>query len=620
MVDTKCSRVSTVLKHGTNEVQKGFSQLKIHRSVRLCVFAMVVFCAGYQYCSAQDDGTRFGHALPGDIIVRHGKNMLGPPLLTAISKLTGGRLQMEDIPHIGLLLEGGKVFDLRVEKVKGRDHGKIYMADWNDTTRFKNPGFFSVLESTIPVKFRGKKLSFRELPPEVKTRVRDKVCDISTGYVGKDVGKYGAQSHCGDATIRVYDEALADLGIVVQRYKGPFAFSKDLPGMATKGLVDGKLRDWLVNDWFTAGSVMDPSETNDKLPRVGLLGVSSVDGDMLNRKPMAMANLARQGEAMADFEYKNLVSSLATPVVVDRRAAELCLETASMLEEAANYLDKDLDSKLLGNVKVLNNFSVALEKDIEMMAGDKFAVLRSHTLEQFGKFGLSKMPDIVELAKAKKMLPSSFELAPSFGEEEFVAGAARHIGSGTADIETITNYLDGLNQACWAVVGYMTTGTTEGAKLYQSVAGTGAKLLRAATQPLFDKGVTAWRGQGKILVEEWRILQERRVYDGLTVVPITDVYGKDLLMKNGLSKKHIEELDSTADDLNRKLVAMKRNLRVDKVVMTNPTKQEDLGGIDISPLPKRVGTEGEKTREEVLETRPPEETLFWSFTEPTGEK
>ena len=33
-----------------------------------------------------------------------------------------------------------------------------------------------------------------------------------------------------------------------------------------------------------------------------------------------------------------------------------------------------------------------------------------------------------------------------------------------------------------------------------------------------------------------------------------------------------------------------------------------------------IAIEGEKTREEVLETRPPEETLFWSFTEPTGEK
>ena len=208
-------------------------------------------------------------ALPGDLIVRHGKNMLGPPLLTAISKMTGGTVQMEDIPHVGLLLENGKAFDLRVEQVEGKDHGKIYKADWNDASRFKNPGFFSVLESTIPIRFNGKQMTFKDLPPEVKTEVRKKSCDIAEGYVGKDVGEYGARNHCGDATIRVYDEALATLGITVLRYKGPFAFTNWLPGMRNKGLVDGKLRDWLVNDWFTAGSVMDPSEANDKLERVG---------------------------------------------------------------------------------------------------------------------------------------------------------------------------------------------------------------------------------------------------------------------------------------------------------------------------------------------------------------
>jgi hypothetical protein len=176
---------------------------------------------------------------------------------------------MEDIPHIGMLLENGKAFDLKVDRLEGKDHGVIYKSDWDDPTRFKNPGFFSVLESSIPIKHNGKLTTFKDLSPEIKSEIRKKVCETAESYVGKDVGEYGAHAHCGDATIGIYDNVLEDMAITVQRYKGASAFIKDLPGLKNFGLEDGKLRDWFVNDWLTAGSVMDPSEANDKLPRVG---------------------------------------------------------------------------------------------------------------------------------------------------------------------------------------------------------------------------------------------------------------------------------------------------------------------------------------------------------------
>jgi hypothetical protein len=175
---------------------------------------------------------------------------------------------MEDIPHMGMLLENGKVFDLQVEKLEGKDHAVIYKSDWDDPTRFKNPGFFSVLESSIPIKHNDKQKTFRDLSPEIKSEIRKKVCEIAESYIEKDVGEYGARSHCGDATIGIYDKALAEMGITVQRYKGASAFTKDLPGLRGFGLVEGKLRDWFVNDWLTFGAVMDPSEADDKLPRV----------------------------------------------------------------------------------------------------------------------------------------------------------------------------------------------------------------------------------------------------------------------------------------------------------------------------------------------------------------
>ena len=236
------------------------------------------------------DSASASRALPGDLIVRHGENMLGPPLLTMISKASGGLIPMEDIPHIGLLLKDGKTFDLQVEKVGGEDHGVIHRSNWDDPSRFQNPGFFSVLESGIPIRFNGKTMTFRDLPDEVKAEVRDSVCAIGEGYVGRDFGKYGARSHCGDATIRVYEEALADQGITVLRYKGFFAFTKDLPGLGNKGLVNGELRDWFVNDWITMGAVMDPSEANDKLPRVGRPegGVGGLQGPLVQESGVSM--------------------------------------------------------------------------------------------------------------------------------------------------------------------------------------------------------------------------------------------------------------------------------------------------------------------------------------------
>jgi hypothetical protein len=221
----------------------------------IAVFEKVAIAQNQNICSNQEPM----YALPGDLIVRHGENILGPPLLTGISL---GKI--EDIPHIGLLLRDGKVLDLRVKNVNGEQHGIIHKCDWFDTSRFKNPGFFSVLESSIPIRFNGNIMTFKDLPNNVKIEVREKVCNIAENYIEKkDVGKYSLTYHCGDVTIQIYDKALTEIGITVLRYKGLSTVRRD-----ERGLIDGKLRDWFVNDWLTMGSVMDPSEINDKLPRV----------------------------------------------------------------------------------------------------------------------------------------------------------------------------------------------------------------------------------------------------------------------------------------------------------------------------------------------------------------
>jgi tetratricopeptide (TPR) repeat protein len=200
-------------------------------------------------------------AQPGDLIVRHGDGILGPPLVTFIS---GGTV--EDIPHIGMVTENNQVYHLKIENIEGSDHGIMHVDEFNKLKDFKNPGFFSILDSDIPIKHEGKLMSFNNLPTEKKEAIRYELTNLalstSQNEITRDKGNYSPTNHCGDAIMDLYDDVLKNQNITVQRYEGISAFTNN-----DNGLVNGKLRDWFVNDWLTAGKIMDPSEVNDKLPR-----------------------------------------------------------------------------------------------------------------------------------------------------------------------------------------------------------------------------------------------------------------------------------------------------------------------------------------------------------------
>jgi len=186
-------------------------------------------------------------ARPGDLIVRQG---------------------FGEIPHTGILGKDAFAYDLRVEKMGGKDYSVIGTTPWNNDARFKNPGFFSVLDSNIPVKYNDRLTTFMELPSTLKESIRGRVCELADSQIGKTVGEYsllpkaGSLGHCGDWSVGLYDQALKEHNITVERYKGLSAFTMD-----KNGLVDGQLRHWLVND-PTGGFVMDPWEISRRLPSV----------------------------------------------------------------------------------------------------------------------------------------------------------------------------------------------------------------------------------------------------------------------------------------------------------------------------------------------------------------
>ncbi len=240
----------------------------------------------------------------GAICVRHGRNMLGPPVGSVIS--FG---QLEDIPHTGMYLGANRAYDLRIVNEKMRQRFGLNQADYpnglsvifqtilDDKTpeytfdgRFKNVGWFSVVDSRIDIMYRGELTKFRDLPPEVKGAIVEKVCENAEREVGpiertadggrqakhgKRYGQYSfMRANCFHPILRMYDEALKELGITVVLRRpddgksrlGPgeeryVAYeSKPIPGTnlstAPKTLI---LKKTTLTELFTVFGIADPS-------------------------------------------------------------------------------------------------------------------------------------------------------------------------------------------------------------------------------------------------------------------------------------------------------------------------------------------------------------------------
>lgn len=219
------------------------------------------------------------NAQAGDIAVKGGRGLLGPPV-------TGGLA--DDIPHVGLIMDqdkyGFSALDLRVSKIAGKDYGVIGSTTWEDISRFKNPGYFSLWDSNIPIKYDGQITTFAGLPDSVKSQLRSSVQKYASEDLGKNVGPYsvvspGKSSQCFDWLLQKCDKAIKEAGIEVYRYEGTAAFTdwgrdKQLD-LTNEALVPGTIR-----DWFSVGEGVatvlhgdrtqtwtDPSLLNDKLPR-----------------------------------------------------------------------------------------------------------------------------------------------------------------------------------------------------------------------------------------------------------------------------------------------------------------------------------------------------------------
>lgn len=198
----------------------------------------------------------------------------------------------------------------------------------------------------------------------------------------------------------------------------------------------------------------------------------------------------------------------------------------------------------LKHAGALYDLALAIEKDVELAGRGEFVRLHSNTLEEIGKIGLSYAPRFYRWIKNNPKLPKA---VPTLGALEFLTAASRHIGAGTADIDTRTHYIDGVNRFAWGVLGlYACKLQLECAAGLEMFGGTLARVSRERLEPLFVKWELKKMGQAMALADAWRAAQERRIHDGLSVLSIRDLYGEDILVKNGFTREQIALLDEEA--------------------------------------------------------------------------
>lgn len=301
---------------------------------------------------------------------------------------------------------------------------------------------------------------------------------------------------------------------------------------------------------------------------------------------------------------ENLAATTGSLIAATANLEALAQADSPSLREAARRLEKlgSADPHWAGRLEVvtrLYDFYRAVENDIAASRkSGRFVLLTSHTVEKSAELGIDAMlPRLFDSLRRRGAIARPY---PTLGAIDFLKAGSRHIGSGTVDIDTLTLYLDGATALAWGGLGLAAcAGQSTCASVYQSVGKSLASSFRDSTSGLFATAAVRLTGQGQTLVDAWSTLQARRLHDGLSVLPITAMYGRSLLRANGVSERTIEALDQRAHEANRQLIAAKRESNFETMseafteARSFPERRAsapalDLGGIEMDPKPRYV--------------------------------
>lgn len=204
---------------------------------------------------------------------------------------------------------------------------------------------------------------------------------------------------------------------------------------------------------------------------------------------------------------------------------------ADVLVNVYDFKDDPPLSETYGLVKTLHDFHKALELDLRLAGDGPWVIFRSHSLEQAGRFGLSQVIDSLETLRIAGKLGATFTkriTLATFGVEDIVTAAARHIGGGHADVETVTLYLDGLVKTSWGIVGYLVSGGNKAVgDTFAAVGGLAAEMGRRVTADAFTRAYARFHGIDRTLIDTYLQAQDSRRAHGIRAQSIEDFYDHD---------------------------------------------------------------------------------------------
>lgn len=295
------------------------------------VFLMMIVALLLADVSAWAEPDSSSHPAPparlGDLIIRHRGETLG-----IIGTKPGDPFPA--VPHIGLFI-GDRVTHNVVHIKNENNQAIIRPGFWQSQGDFQDGAFYSLLDSTIPVRYQGRIIPMRDLPEGFKDDIRGRVCTIAeverTGlrslgrFKGSQFNGSGHSRNCGDWALGLYDRVFRSMNLDVMAHKLPDRLSPE-EWLRNPGLLKtGHLQNYAE---ILFGTV-DPSRLAGWCPRVAPPASSTIPNYWVS--PGMDRSMAEANTVPAFVRGKNRAL-----IVGDGKEAQHMYQTTSRLLGADN--------------------------------------------------------------------------------------------------------------------------------------------------------------------------------------------------------------------------------------------------------------------------------------------
>ncbi len=203
--------------------------------------------------------------------------------------------------------------------------------------------------------------------------------------------------------------------------------------------------------------------------------------------------------------------------------------------ETARTAKLDERFELLGKANDFYQIARGVENDLRTASAGDFTFVRSEALAEITK----QVMDYAESQGLKKWIGKEVNV----GLSELARSAASRVSKGRFDLQSATDFWDGINKGAWATLGSVAfAGNPRAIKAFVAFGDTAANVLRDASYDIFRRNWSAASGTDGVIIEQWRLSQQNRVRANAPIQSLS----KYLEINNinlGMSARQIARID-----------------------------------------------------------------------------